>query len=142
MKKAITIILILVGVAGVLWMSKAWTLHRTDEKVAKFNALADNLILGIQQYKEFVGTYPTGNNIMITKALLGQTDKKVMILSVRKSDINDKGEILDPWGTPVQFYFSHNEVMLRSAGVNKVWEDSAITTADDLYRTAPIDHTR
>ena len=142
MKKAITIILIVAGVAGVLWVSKAWTLHRTDEKVAKFNALADNLILGIQQYKEFVGTYPTGNNVAITKALLGQTDKKVMILSVRKSDINDKGEILDPWGTPVQFYFSHNEVMLRSAGVNKVWEDSAITTADDLYRTAPIDHTR
>ena len=142
MKKAITIILIVAGVAGVLWVSQAWTLHRTDEKVAKFNALADNLILGIQQYKEFVGTYPTGNNIAITKALLGQTDKKVMILSVRKSDINDKGEILDPWGTPVQFYFSHNEVMLRSAGVNKVWEDSAITTADDLYRTAPIDHTR
>jgi len=142
MKKAITIILIVAGVAGVLWMSQAWTLHRTDAKVAKFNALADNLILGIQQYKEFVGTYPTGNNVSITKALLGQTDKKVMILSVRKSDINDKGEILDPWGTPVQFYFSHNEVMLRSAGVNKVWEDSAITTADDLYRTAPIDHTR
>jgi hypothetical protein len=142
MKKAITVILIVAGVAGVLWVSQAWTLHRTDEKVAKFNALADNLILGIQQYKEFVGTYPTGNNVAITKALLGQTEKKVMILSVRKSDINDKGEILDPWGTPVQFYFSHNEVMLRSAGQNKVWEDSAITTADDLYRTAPIDHTR
>jgi hypothetical protein len=142
MKKAITIILIVAGVAGVLWVSQAWTLHRTDEKVAKFNALADNLILGIQQYKEFVGTYPTGNNVAITKALLGQTEKKVMILSVRKSDINDKGEILDPWGTPVQFYFSFNEVMLRSAGPNKVWEDSAITTADDLYRTAPIDHTR
>jgi hypothetical protein len=142
MKKAITIILIMVGVAGVLWVAKGWTLRRTDEKVAKFNAIADNLILGIQQYKEFVGTYPTGNNVAITKALLGQTDKKVMILSVRKSDINDKGEILDPWGSPIQFYFSHNEVMLRSAGPNKVWEDSAVATADDLYRTAPIDHTR
>jgi len=142
MKKALTIILIVVGVAGVLWVAKGWTLRRADEKIAKFNALSDNLILGIQQYKEFVGTYPTGNNIAITKALLGQTEKKVMILSVRKSDINDKGEILDPWGTPVQFYFSHNEVMLRSAGPKKVWEDSAIMTSDDLYRTAPIDHTR
>src|SRR3989440_9140932 len=142
MKKAITIILIVVGVAGVLWVAKGWTLRRADEKVAKFNALSDNLILGIQQYKEFVGTYPTGNNIAITKALLGQTEKKVLILSVRKSDVNDKGEILDPWGTPVSFYFSHNVVMIRSAGPNKVWEDSAIATADDLYRTAPIDHTR
>ena len=142
MKKVLTTILIAVGVVGVLWVAKGWTLKRTDEKVAKFNAICDNLILGIQQYKEFVGTYPTGNNVAITKALLGQSEKKVMILSVRKSDINDKGEILDPWGTPVQFYFSHNEVMIRSAGPNKVLEDSAIMTADDLYRTAPIDHTR
>jgi len=135
-----------VAAATVLYFAtntaKGWTLKRPDEKVAKFNAIADNLILGIQQYKEFVGTYPTGNNISITKALLGQSEKKVMILSVRKSDINDKGEILDPWGTPVQFYFSYNEVMIRSAGPNKVWEDSAVVTADDLYRTAPIDHTR
>ena len=142
MKKAFTIILIVVIAGGVLAVAKGWTLRRADEKIAKFNASADNLILGIQQYKEFVGTYPTGNNIAITKALLGQTEKKVLILSVRKSDVNDKGEILDPWGTPVSFYFSHNEVMIRSAGPNKVWEDSAIATADDLYRTAPIDHTR
>ena len=47
---------------------------------------------------------------------------------------NAKGEIVDPWGTPMQFYFSHNEVLIRSAGPNKVWEDNAISTADDLYR--------
>ena len=145
MKKVLTVILIVVAAAAVLYVAipaKGWTLKRADEKIAKFNAIADNLILGIQQYKEFVGTYPTGNNVSITKALLGQSEKKVMILSVRKSDINDKGEILDPWGTPVSFYFSHKEVMIRSAGPNKVWEDSAIATADDLYRTAPIDHSR
>jgi hypothetical protein len=138
MKKALTIALIVVGVFGVLWVAKGWTLHRMDEKIAKFNSDADNLIMGIQQYKEFVGTYPTGNNVAITKALLGQSEKKVLILSVRRSDINDKGEILDPWHTPLAFYFSHNEVMIRSAGPNKVWEDSAIPTADDLYRTAPM----
>jgi hypothetical protein len=137
-KKALTIILVVVGVGGVLWVAKGWTLRRLDEKIAKFNQDADNLILGIQQYKEFVGQYPTGNNISIAKALLGQTEKKVLILAVRRSDMNDKGEILDPWGTPLAFYFSHNEVMIRSAGPNKVWEDSAIATADDLYRTAPM----
>jgi hypothetical protein len=70
--------------------------------------------------------------------LLGRTDKKVLILAVRKSDMNDKGEILDPWGVPLRFYFSDNEVMIRSAGPNKVWEDSNAPTADDLYRTAPV----
>ena len=135
MKKAFTIILIVVIAGGVLAVAKGWTLRRADEKIAKFNASADNLILGIQQYKEFVGTYPTGNNIAITKALLGQTEKKVLILSVRKSDINDKGEILDPWGTPLQFYFSYNEVMIRSAGPNRRFDDSTVIDADDFIRS-------
>ncbi len=136
MKRLITIALIVAGVAGVFWVAKGWTLKRPDTKVAKFNADCDNLILGIQQYREFTGTYPGGNNAAICRALLGQTDKKILILAVRRSDLNDKGEIVDPWGTPMQFYFSHNEVLIRSAGPNKVWEDSAIGTADDLYRCA------
>ena len=134
MKRLITIALVVVGMTGVLWVAKAWTLKRTDEKVVKFNTDCDTLILGIQQYKEFVGTYPTGNNVAITKALLGQTEKKVLILAVRRSDVNDKGEIVDPWGTPLQFYFSNNEVLIRSAGPNKAFEDSAISTSDDLFR--------
>jgi hypothetical protein len=145
MKKALTIILVVIAVGGVLWMARGWTSpwaqHHTDEKVVKFNTDCDNLILGIQQYREFVGTYPTGNNMQITKALLGQSgEKKVMILAVRRATINDKGEMLDPWGTPLQFYFSPNEVMIRSAGPNKAWEDSAISTADDLYRCAGKDN--
>ena len=137
MKRAIAIIAIVLGVGGVLWVAKAWTPWRSDSKLLKFNADADNLILGLQQYREFVGNFPTGNNLAIAKALLGRSEKKVLILSVRKSDMNDKGEILDPWGTPLRFYFSDNEVMIRSAGPNKVWEDSNVPTADDLYRTAP-----
>jgi len=137
MKKTLVVIALLVAVSGALWVAKGWTVKRLDPKVTKFNEDSENLILGLQQYKEFVGNYPTGNNISIAKALLGQTEKKVLILAVRRSDLNDKGEILDPWGTPLQFYFSHNEVMIRSAGPNKIWEDSAIALADDLYRTAP-----
>jgi hypothetical protein len=139
-KKVLIIVLILVGAAGVMWAAKDWTPKRYDPKIAKFNTDADNLILGLQQFKEFAGVYPSGNNATITKALLGQSDKKIMILSVRRADINDKGEIMDPWGTPLQFYFSHNEVMIRSAGPNKAWEDSAVPTADDLYRCAGKDH--
>ena len=137
MKNIIIAALIIAGVGGVLWVAKGWTVHRLDPKITKFNEDAENLILGIQQYKEFVGTYPAGNNVGIAKALLGQTEKKVLILAVRRSDMNDKGEILYPWGTPLQFYFSNNEVMIRSAGPNKIWEDSAIASADDLYRSAP-----
>lgn len=139
MKRVVTIFLTLLIIAGGIWAARAWSIRRMDEKVAKFNADCDSLILGIQQYKEFVGTYPGGDNITIAKALLGQSNKKVLILAVRKSDMNDKGEILDPWGTPLQFYFSHNEVMIRSAGPNRVWQDSAVQFSDDLYRNAPAE---
>jgi hypothetical protein len=138
MKRALVIAAVVLGLGGVLYVAKAWTPHKIDPKVLKFNADADNLILGLQQYREFVGSYPTGNNLAIARALLGRTEKKVLILAVRKSDMNDKGEILDPWGTPLKFYFSDNEVMIRSAGPNKAWEDSNVATADDLYRTAPV----
>jgi hypothetical protein len=142
MKRTLTIAVLvagMLGVTGVLWVAKAWTFKKTDEKVVKFNADCDNLILGIQQYKEFVGTYPTGSNVQIVRSLLGQTDKKVLILAVRRSDLNDKGEIVDPWGTPMAFYFAHNEVLIRSAGPNKAWEDSASSASDDLYRCARME---
>jgi hypothetical protein len=139
MKRLLTVALVLVGVTGVLWMAEGWTLHRPDPKLVKFNADADTLILGLQQYKEFVGAYPTGNNAAIARAMLGQTEKKVLILAVRRADLNDKGEILDPWGTPLKFYFSHDEVLIRSAGPNKVWEDAVVANADDLYRCAGKD---
>jgi hypothetical protein len=136
MKRILTILLIGLGVTGVLWVAQGWTLRHADPKIEKFNKDCDNLILGIQQYREFVGSYPTGNNATIVKALQGQTEKKVLILAIRRADVNDKGELVDPWGTPLQFYFSHNEVLIRSAGPNKAWEDSATPTADDLYRCA------
>jgi hypothetical protein len=139
MRRVIILALVLTGVAGVLWVAKAWTIRRGDAKMEKFNSDSDNLIMGLQQYREFVGTYPTGNNSAITRALQGQTEKKVLILAIRRSELNDKGELVDPWGTPYQFYFSHNEVMIRSAGPNRVWEDSAVPTADDLYRCASKD---
>ena len=138
MKKVLASLIIVLGVAGVLCVAIAWTPRRADPKIVKFNADADNLILGLQQYREFVGAFPTGNNLTIAKALLGRNEKKVLILASRKSDMNDKGEILDSWGTPLRFYFSDNEVMIRSAGPNKVWEDSNVSTADHLYRTAPV----
>lgn len=139
MKKFLTIALVLVGVGGVFWVAQGWTLKHADPKMTQFNADCDNLILGLQQYKEFTGGYPMGNNVAVTKAMLGQGDKKILILSVRRARMNDKGEIVDPWGTPLQFYFSNNEVLIRSAGPNKVWEDSASPSSDDMFRCARME---
>jgi hypothetical protein len=138
MKKVLAILLVAVGAASALWAAKTWTQRQLDRNVARFNAVADNLIVSLQQYREFFGSYPTGNNAAITKDLLGRGEKKVVILTARNhSEVNDKGEIVDPWGTPLQFYFSDTEVLIRSAGPNRIWEDTAVPFGDDLYRTAP-----
>jgi hypothetical protein len=138
MKKIAAILIVVAGAATALWGAKTWSQRQFDLKVIRFNTEADNLILSLQQYREFAGTYPTGNNAAITRDLLGRGDKKVVILTARNhAEVNEKGEIVDPWGTPIQFFFSDTEVLVRSAGPNKVWEDTAVPFADDLYRTAP-----
>ena len=139
MKKILTIALVAIGVTGVLWVAQGWTLRHGGSKVEQFNADCDNLIQALQQYKEFTGSYPVGDNVTVTKSLLGHGTKKVLILAVRRAHMNDKGEIVDPWGVPLQFYFSNDQVLIRSAGPNKAWEDSASPNADDLYRCARME---
>jgi len=135
MKKIAWAFLVVLLAVGVGWQAMRFTRNQLDSRVAKFNADAETLIQGIQQYKEFVGNYPSANNVDIVKSLLGQTDKKVLILTVRKSDINSKGEVIDPWGTPMKFYISGDSLLVRSAGPNKVWEDSTVMAGDDLFRS-------
>ena len=77
----------------------------------------------------------TQTYVSITKALMGKNEKKVLILAIRQSDLNDRGEIVDPWDTPYRLYFSGDQVLIRSAGPNRVWEDDDKPESDDLYRS-------
>jgi len=84
-----------------------------------------------------VGTYPTGGNLEVSKALQGANNKNVIIIvgSSKKNSLNDKGEIVDPWGTPLRIYFSDNGVLIRSAGPNRRFDDSTVIDADDFIRS-------
>lgn len=135
MKKLLWALLAVVAVACVGWQSLRIAKSQLDAKVLALHSEADDLIQGLQQYKEFIGSYPPGNNLDIAKALSGQTEKKVLILLARKAARNQQGELVDPWGTPIQFYLSGNSVLIRSAGPNKVWEDSSVMGSDDLFRS-------
>lgn len=129
-------LLVFVVLAGTGWgfaVSKRGP--KVDPKLVAFREQADGLIVGLQQYKEFIGSFPRGSNIEIAKAMNGQGDKRILILVGRKGDLNSKGEFVDPWGTPIQFYFSADGVMVRSAGPNQVFEDCKMPGTDDLFRT-------
>jgi type II secretory pathway pseudopilin PulG len=136
MRKVLLTVLVLAVLAagGAIAMSRSNALSKLEPNANRFQEQAESLILGLQQYKEFMGTFPTGSNAEITRSINGQGDKRVLILVGRKGEVSPKGEIVDPWGTPIQIFYSHDGVLIRSAGPNKVFEDSKVNS-DDIFRT-------
>jgi hypothetical protein len=135
MKKVLVGIGVLTVVFGVIWASKAWTTLRANARTSKFNEDIENLFVGLQKYKERVGVYPVGGNAQVAKALQGDNSKNIIILVGRKTELNEKGEYVDPWGTPLRIYFSDVGVLIRSAGPNRRFDDSTVMEADDFLRS-------
>ncbi len=135
-RKFVLIVVILLAGIGAVWgwtAAKSWSRERP---VRQFNAEVDNLFEAFHQYKTHVGEYPKGTSAEIAKALLeGANPKRIIILAVKKAEVNSKGEIIDPWGTPLKIYFANNEVLIRSAGPNKQFDDSKSGLIDDYYRS-------
>ncbi|HXT09980.1 MAG TPA: hypothetical protein VN873_00305 [Candidatus Angelobacter sp.] len=133
-------ILLAIGVVtiaiGIVWAARAWNTLRVNARTAQFNEDVDSLFTALQKYKERVGSYPTGGNLEVSKALQGNNPKNVIVIvGSRKSDVNDKGEFVDPWGTPLRIYFSDTGVLIRSAGPNRRFDDSTVMDADDFIRS-------
>jgi type II secretory pathway pseudopilin PulG len=135
MKKVLILIgLVALGFGG-FWVVRAVTTVQANARMSKLNEDVENLFTALQQYKENVGTYPSGGNADIAKALQGKNPKNVIILVGRKSPTNDKGEFVDPWGVPLRIYFSDSGVLIRSAGSNRRFDDSTVMEADDYLRS-------
>jgi hypothetical protein len=132
-------ILIVVGfitiLAGLAYSFQAWKSFRVAARTSKFNDEVVDLFNALQKYKEHVGAYPTGGNAEVAKALKGQNAKNVIILVGRKSEMNEKNEFLDPWGTPLRIYFSDAGILVRSAGPNRRFDDSTVLECDDFFRS-------
>jgi hypothetical protein len=128
------VVLLVITLSGALWLFRG-NGSQLDPNTVEFHEDADRLIQGLHQYREFVGSYPTGSLLDISRALSGQTDKKILILATSGNKKNAKGEIIDPWGTPIQFYFGHNSVLIRSAGCNRIFEDTTTFGSDDLFKS-------
>ena len=89
----------------------------------------ENMRSTFHQYQARFGGNPVGTNPEITKALNGGNQKSVVFLDPDAGlRINDKGELIDNWGTPFFFHQLSRTVMeIHSAGPDrKMW------TADDL----------
>jgi len=131
--------LLIMGAIAVLvaagWAVKAFTTVQAKARNSRLSTDVESLFDGLQKYKEFVGSYPTGGNADIAKALQGQNAKRVTVLVGRKLDVNGKGEYVDPWGTPLRIYFSDTSVLIRSAGPNGRFDESTAMEFDDFIRS-------
>jgi hypothetical protein len=128
----LVILMVLTGAGYGYLKAQSWMAARTERA---FYSEVDGLFEAFHKYKEHVGDYPRGNNSELAKALTGNNAKKVIILAVRKDNLNAKGEIVDPWGTPLKIYFADNEVLIRSAGPNRRFEDKQSKISDDYFRS-------
>jgi type II secretory pathway pseudopilin PulG len=135
MRKFIVAVGLITILAGAGYVARMWTNLRVQARTTKLNEDVENLFSALQKYKEHVGTYPVGGNAEVAKALKGQNPKNVIILVGRKNDLNDKGEFVDPWGTPLRIYFSDNGILVRSAGPNRRFDDSTTLDCDDYIRS-------
>ena len=135
MRKIVLAIGIVAIAVGVLWAARAWNTLRVNARTEQFNEDVDSLFSALQKYKERVGSYPTGGNLEVSKALQGANPKNVIVIVGKKTNLNDKGEFIDPWGTPLRIYFSDTGVLIRSAGPNRRFDDSTVIDADDFIRS-------
>jgi hypothetical protein len=135
MKKIFIAIGVITLAFGIIWAGNAWNNLRVTAKTRKFNEDVDNLFSALQKYRERVGTFPDGGNLEVAKALQGANSKNVIVIVGNKTTLNDKGEFVDPWGTPLRIYFSNSGVLIRSAGPNRRFDDSTVMDADDYIRS-------
>ena len=135
MKRVLIVIGLITVLAASAWVVRAWTVWRVNARNARFKEDIENLFVGLQQYKEHVGGYPSGSNAEIVRALKGHNPKNVIILVGRKNEVNPKGEFVDPWNTPLKIYFDGSGVLVRSAGPNRRFDDSTALECDDFFRS-------
>jgi hypothetical protein len=89
----------------------------------------ENMRTAIRQYGSMFDGNPIGTNLEITQALNGENPKEAKFLKAEAGlRLNQKGELIDSWGTPFFFHqLSGKEMEIRSAGPDRI-----MWTADDL----------
>jgi len=86
------------------------------------------LSLSFESYKQTFGSYPTGENAVIARALAGDNQQKLEMFHFAVNSTNKNCEIVDPWKTPYKFVFDGtNSFTILSAGFDQKFGD-----ADDI----------
>ncbi len=103
---------------------------KTQHDVALASAIRDACV----SYATVFGRLPPdADNQKLTAALLGDNSQHLAFLSLKKSEMNDDGEVIDRWGTPLKIVYQGSAgIQITSAG-----PDRTFGTADDIVLNNP-----
>ncbi len=88
----------------------------------------DRISLMFRDYRALAGENPVGTNAEIMQAMMGGNPKAAQLGPPEGQTLNEKGELLDRWGTPYFFHQLSKDLMeIHSAG-----PDRRLGTRDDL----------
>ncbi len=81
----------------------------------------DNARVVMHNYQSVFGENPVGDNAEITAALMGKNPKQVNFIREDAGlRVNEKGELLDGYGTPFFFHQVSGKLMeIHSAGMDR-----------------------
>jgi hypothetical protein len=119
----------------ILALPAAFWLRLTAQKHHVPRSATDMALVGtaLEAYKASFGTFPGGDAAEVCRTLSGSNSTSARFLTWPESRRDARGCFLDQWGTPYRFYFNRDSVLIRSAGPNRRFEDSAAKQSDDLY---------
>jgi hypothetical protein len=81
----------------------------------------DKISLMIRDYRTIAGENPVGTNAEIMAAVMGNNPKQAKLGPPEGMKLNEKGELIDRWGTPYFFHqISRDHMEIRSAGPDKI----------------------
>ena len=82
----------------------------------------------ITDYHTAMGENPVGTNAEIMREVMGANPRQATLGPPEGQTLNDKGELVDQWGTPYFFHqLSRDAMEIHSAGPDKI-----MGTADDI----------
>lgn len=82
----------------------------------------------LRDYRTLTSENPVGTNAEIMQAIMGGNPKGARLGPPEGQSLDDKGELIDRWGTPYFFHqLGKDQMEIRSAG-----PDRRMGTEDDL----------
>ena len=105
-----------------------------DHPVPRVNIEATSIRSALLMYEAAFERFPAGDSRAVFRALRGENQQHKVYLHTSAQSTSSGGEFLDPWGTPFRIYFSGKEVLVRSAGPDKRFDNSGSREFDDYIR--------